>query len=78
MGGTLTHPAQDQAKEERDRSSEVRDGNVWMSGGNGAGPKRVREVGAKGMIARWENSPKVSHLYKLCVIGRENEILRLN
>lgn len=30
--GDMTHPAQDQAKEERNRSSEVRDGNVWMSG----------------------------------------------
>lgn len=42
----MTHPAQDQAKEERDRSSEVRDGNVWMSGKWGR-PKGVREVDGK-------------------------------
>lgn len=42
----MTHPAQDQAKEERDRSSEARDGNAWMSG-KWSGPRGVREVDGK-------------------------------
>lgn len=60
---------------ERDRSSEVRDGNVWMRG-EWRGPRGVREEGEKGMTTRWKMS-EVYHLYRF-VIEKENERLRLN
>lgn len=71
--GDMTHPAQDQAKEERNRSSEVRDGNVWMSG-KWSGPKGSEGKQAeKGMIARWGKSSKYL-IYINCDWKRKRDI----
>lgn len=70
----MTNPAQDQAKEQRERSSEVRDGNVRMDEGgegreDGEGfPRGVRKKGAEGMKARRSDLEVIIYIY--IVIGK--------